>query len=267
MFEIWVSFICLLQPIKLNSHVCILHIPGIKKYHKNKQSCTDLFHQHTAFTYLLEPTTTTIPPVQRTWKEFLPSLDQGRIDSHQARESERERERESNKIDTKKSSQGGYIDMWTLTGLMFSYLLWSVIPPLQRIQDFSGGKTRILRENGSRQRGINNTGMLTIAVATSAVSIRCILGRRSAEYCKRRWWVKLELRVHTETCSSKLLLVYLPFLHAMVEELLLLCSPEKILHVAMVLAALMIRHRCFAKTLDIFFSPSVSLLTIQKHPK
>jgi hypothetical protein len=63
MFEIWVSFICLLQPIKLNSHVCILQIPGIKKYHKNKQSCTDLFHQHTAFTYLLEPTTTTtIPP-------------------------------------------------------------------------------------------------------------------------------------------------------------------------------------------------------------
>jgi hypothetical protein len=53
----------------------------------------------------------------------------------------------------------------------------------------------------------------------------------------------------------------------MVEELLLLCSPEKILHVAMVLAALMIRHRCFGKTLDIFFSPSVSLLTIQKHPK
>ncbi len=89
MFEIWVSFICLLQPIKLDSHVCILHIPGIKKYHKNKQSCTDLFHQHTAFTYLLEPTATTIPPVQRTWKEFLPSLDQGRIDSNQ--ESEREK--------------------------------------------------------------------------------------------------------------------------------------------------------------------------------
>jgi hypothetical protein len=36
--------------------------------------------------------------------------------------------------------------------------------------------------------------------------------------------------------------------------LLLLCSPEKILHVAMVLAALMMRHRCFAKTLDIFLS-------------
>jgi hypothetical protein len=30
--------------------------------------------------------------------------------------------------------------------------------------------------------------------------------------------------------------------------LLLLCSPEKILHVATVLAALMIRHRCFANT-------------------
>jgi hypothetical protein len=78
----------------------------------------------------------------------------------------------------------------------------------------------------------------------------------------------LELRVHTETCSSKLLLVYLPFLHAMVELLLLLlCSPEKILHVAMLLAALMIRHRCFAKTLDIFLSLSLPLLTIPKHPK
>ncbi len=92
MFEIWVSFICLLQLIKLNSHVCILHIPGIKKYHKNKQSCTDLFHQHTAFTYLLEPTTPTIPPVQRTWKEFLPSLDQGGIDSNQERERERKQQ-------------------------------------------------------------------------------------------------------------------------------------------------------------------------------
>jgi hypothetical protein len=52
-------------------------------------------------------------------------------------------------------------------------------------------------------------------------------------------------------------------------ELLLLCSPEKILHVAMVLAALMIRHRCFTKTLDISLSLSLSLslLTIQKHPK
>ncbi len=51
--------------------------PG-NKYHKNRERCSDLLHQHLALTYFLQPTTTT-PPVQRTWKEILPSLDQGRI--------------------------------------------------------------------------------------------------------------------------------------------------------------------------------------------
>jgi hypothetical protein len=49
-----------------------------KSHQKNEESHTDLLHQHTAVTYLLQPTTT-IPLVQRTWKEFLPSLDQGKI--------------------------------------------------------------------------------------------------------------------------------------------------------------------------------------------
>jgi len=52
--------------------------PGNKGYHKNRERCTDLLHQHTALTYLLQPTTTP-PPVQRTWKEILHSLDQGWI--------------------------------------------------------------------------------------------------------------------------------------------------------------------------------------------
>jgi hypothetical protein len=39
---------------------------------------------------------------------------------------------ESNKIDNKKSY--GSIDMWTLIGLIFNYLLQSMIPPLWRIQ-------------------------------------------------------------------------------------------------------------------------------------
>jgi hypothetical protein len=52
--------------------------PGNKWYHKNRERCSHLLHQHIALTYFLQPTTTT-PPVQRTWKEILPRLDQGRI--------------------------------------------------------------------------------------------------------------------------------------------------------------------------------------------
>jgi hypothetical protein len=63
---------------------------GNKWYHKNRESCTGHLHQHIALTYFLQPTTTA-PRVQRTWKEILPSLDEGRIatthrekkDSHQ----------------------------------------------------------------------------------------------------------------------------------------------------------------------------------------
>ncbi len=80
MFEIWVPFICLKPeiPISLITHV-LRHEPRHEWYHKNRESHTDLLHQHIAFTYLLQPTTT-IPALQRTWKEFLPSLDQGRIE-------------------------------------------------------------------------------------------------------------------------------------------------------------------------------------------
>jgi len=52
--------------------------PGNKWYHKNRERCSDLLHRHIALTYFLQPTTTT-PPVQRTWKEILPSLDEGKI--------------------------------------------------------------------------------------------------------------------------------------------------------------------------------------------
>ncbi len=66
---------------------CILHIPGIDGIIRNRESRNDLFHQHIAFTYLLQPTTI-IPPVQRTSTKFLPSLDQvgtkrGQQDRHQ----------------------------------------------------------------------------------------------------------------------------------------------------------------------------------------
>jgi len=77
-FEIWVAFICL-QPeihVKLISHA--LFTTWHKWYHNNKESRTDLLHLHISFTYLLQQIDTS-PPLQRTWKEFLPSLDQGMI--------------------------------------------------------------------------------------------------------------------------------------------------------------------------------------------
>jgi len=60
---------------------CILHNPGINgiiRAEKATLTCTDLLHQHVAFTHLLQPTTS-IPLVQRIWEKILPSLDQGRI--------------------------------------------------------------------------------------------------------------------------------------------------------------------------------------------
>jgi hypothetical protein len=101
--------------------------------------------------------------VQRTWKEFLPSLDQDRIDSNRERERERERER-ATRLTPKRAARVAALtcELWQV----WCSVTLSVIPPLQRIQDFSGGKTRVRWENGSRQRGINNTGMLTIAVVS-----------------------------------------------------------------------------------------------------
>jgi len=69
-FEIWIPFIC--WSAMYSPH------HGNKWYHKNREGCTGVLHQHIALTYFLQPSTTT-PPVQRTWKEILPSLDEGRI--------------------------------------------------------------------------------------------------------------------------------------------------------------------------------------------
>ncbi len=81
-----------------------------QKYYlyKNKESCTDILHQQIAFTYLLQPYST-IPPVQRTWKEFW-----GRTTSK------------------RKQQQQELWLHWYVNSpmrLMFNYLLWSVIPP------------------------------------------------------------------------------------------------------------------------------------------
>jgi hypothetical protein len=52
--------------------------PRNKWYDKNRESCTDLLHQHIALTYFLQPTTTT-PPVQKDLKrnsaQFRPGQD------------------------------------------------------------------------------------------------------------------------------------------------------------------------------------------------
>ncbi len=52
--------------------------PRQECYHKDRESHTDLVHQHIASTYLLQPTTT-ILPAQRTWKNFCQQLHHGRI--------------------------------------------------------------------------------------------------------------------------------------------------------------------------------------------
>jgi hypothetical protein len=92
--------------------------PGYKWYHKKRESCTDLLHEHIALTYFLQPTTIT-PQVQKAWKEILHSLEQGKITT--------------TNININTNNRYGSIDMWTLTCLMFHYLLWSMIPTLRRI--------------------------------------------------------------------------------------------------------------------------------------
>jgi hypothetical protein len=56
---------------------CILHIPGVDNIIRTEKAALG-FSMQIAFTYLLQPATT-IPPEQRTWIEFLQSLDQGKI--------------------------------------------------------------------------------------------------------------------------------------------------------------------------------------------
>jgi hypothetical protein len=95
--------------------------PRCQWYHKYRESCTDLLYQWenfvTAYCIYLHsppyyyPTSTRSEKVQ-TMPSYQPT--------------------ESNKIDNKKSY--GSIDMWILIGLMFNYLLQSMIPPLWRIQ-------------------------------------------------------------------------------------------------------------------------------------
>jgi hypothetical protein len=77
-FEIWVPFICLQPEIQVKLISRVFSTSWHNWYPNNKESHTDLLHLHISFTYLLQETDTS-PPVQRTWKEFLPSLDQGRI--------------------------------------------------------------------------------------------------------------------------------------------------------------------------------------------
>ncbi len=104
---------------------CILHIPGINGIIRKAFSfvgkaaltfSTRILHL--PFTYILQPTTT-IPSVQRTWKEFLPSLDLGKTATKREQQDWHQ--------------QGRSIDIWTLSGLMFTYLIWSMTLPLQRI--------------------------------------------------------------------------------------------------------------------------------------
>jgi hypothetical protein len=104
------SFLCLLVleiqvpeiQIKLINHV-ILHIPGIKFYYKNRENHTDLPHQQENFStstlqlLTFSSPTTTIPHQCKGSEEnfcqnFRPWQD-----------SNRERKRENNKIDTNKS--------------------------------------------------------------------------------------------------------------------------------------------------------------------
>ncbi len=74
MFEIHIPFICL-QPeilIKLIGHrFCTSQAEMVLCL--NKESHTDLLHQHITFSYLPQPMTIS-PPMQRTWKEFLPKF-------------------------------------------------------------------------------------------------------------------------------------------------------------------------------------------------
>jgi hypothetical protein len=176
--------------------------------------------------------------------------------------------------------------MWTLTRVMFSNLLWSVVPPMRRIhkepppqflcvtsrdcrktsfqvmhfdhievtmrsycishttcaifrfasedirstvfgKQTTRGRQSTHTERGTTQESLHSPGALIAA----SVSIRCTLGRNPA-YCKSCWWVNWDWRF-TQTRSSKVLLVELSLLHAVVELLLLLLLwPSKELDVA-----------------------------------
>ncbi len=85
MFEIWVLFFAL-QPeiqIMLISHVFLTSHPGINDIKRIEKagltfsSSKRITLEHIAYTYIFQHTT--ILPVQRTLKEFLPILDQGKI--------------------------------------------------------------------------------------------------------------------------------------------------------------------------------------------
>ncbi len=94
--------------------------PRHKWHHKNRKAALTFSTRilHLPFTYLLQPTTT-IPSVQRTWKEFLPSLDLGKTATKREQQDWHQ--------------QGHSIDIWTLRGLMFTNLIWSMTLPLRRI--------------------------------------------------------------------------------------------------------------------------------------
>ncbi len=58
---------------------CILHIPGIIRTEKAALTFSISILHLLTFSYLLKSITTTIPPVQRTWKNFCQILDHGKI--------------------------------------------------------------------------------------------------------------------------------------------------------------------------------------------
>ncbi len=75
MLEVRLPFICLQPeiPIKLRSAMDSPH----PRYHKNRESCTDLLHQHIAFTYFLLSSQVYYyyyPTSAKDMKEFLPNF-------------------------------------------------------------------------------------------------------------------------------------------------------------------------------------------------
>jgi hypothetical protein len=76
MFEVCVSFIGLQPEIQIMLMTHVFHIAGINRIIRTEQAALTfsfseiILSQHIALTYILQPTTT-IPPVQRIWKEFI----------------------------------------------------------------------------------------------------------------------------------------------------------------------------------------------------
>ncbi len=98
------------NPDEADNQPCILHIPGINAIVRTENS----FISKIANSYIVQPPTS-IWPVQKVWKEFLPkSLDHNR--------------KESKQINTTNKKSDGSIDSWTLTrslmdvSLTFSHL-------------------------------------------------------------------------------------------------------------------------------------------------